>query len=169
MVLAGARVGGRVLLPVCSTQRVDTLSNCMERQPLLWTNHPLLGEVIQPPWCTMWYITRTKLRIQLCLFKITDIDEAFEKKYTLLFSRSNSSGTESAGLTVQARSHTKAGKQPPDESWPVPEHLSMTTLKANICLCCWRAHATRERLLTNSQELAGRVLKSKRINSVPGT
>lgn len=79
------------------------------------------------------------------------------KKHALLFSRCKSSGM----------SCTKTGIQPPDEDRPTPEHLSMTTCKANICLHCWRAHGPGQRLLTNSQELAGRAL-SKRINSVPG-
>lgn len=57
----------------------------------------------------------------------------------------------SAGLMVQAWSCTKTDIQPSDENWPVPEHRSTTTHQANICLHCWRAHATGQRLLTNSQ------------------
>lgn len=48
--LARAQVGSGVLLIVCSTQGVDTLSNCTEWQLLLWTNNSLLREVIWPPY-----------------------------------------------------------------------------------------------------------------------
>lgn len=47
------------------------------------------------PGSALCYVTCAKLRVQLWLFKITDTDEAFEKKkYALLFSRCNGSGME---------------------------------------------------------------------------
>lgn len=81
MLLAGAQVGGGVLLTVCSTQGVDTLSNCTGWQLLLWTNHPLLREVIWPPYK---HCSSPLALSSPWLFKIPDTDKALEKKYTAL-------------------------------------------------------------------------------------
>ena len=153
MLPAGAWVGGRVLLLTCSTSCVDTLSTCQGSSHSYRQTTPFSEQSSSHSGVSALHHS-AKLRVPLQLFWITDTDEAFEKEYALLFSSSNSSGW----------SCTKADTWPPGENWPAPEHLSTTTCKANAC---WRARTSEERLLKDSQELAGRVL-SKRINSVPG-